>query len=175
MKLRLRSLRLRRTDRPEENPSLSLNTTVMIEQNVKNTVKEMMSRRQSRCKKYQDPSVRRRLWIPLHSTPLTRVKVFKLENLHTEHLSPIIYRHNRMKQNEHIRKHLLEKSLDAVIDEAKKEMVMEKMEYDLGNDYVQMNLRNGHRVAKESQEMKKLDTSHEELFLIERHSMNDDL
>ena len=99
----------------------------------------------------------------VHSTPLVTkqprpsCQAKQLDKVRTENkrkrketelfiatLSPITVRHNsleRMKQDDLIRKRLLEKSLDAVIAEAKKEIVTEQLKMNCDNDYVDMTMK----------------------------------
>ena len=65
-----------------------------------------------------------------------------------------------------MRRNLFEKSLQAIIEEARKELLVEKLSRSLNNDYMNMNANNNSRVTKNnnSQEGSVEDEVYEEIM-----------
>ena len=84
-------------------------------------------------------------------------------------LSPIPPGHNteeRLKRENLVRRKLFEKSLQAIIEEARTELLIEKLSRSLNNDYINMNANNNSRVTKNknSQEGSLEDEVYEEIM-----------
>ena len=84
-------------------------------------------------------------------------------------LSPIPPGHNteeRIKRESLVRRKLFEKSLQAIIEEARTELLIEKLSRSLNNDYINMNANNNSRVTKNknSQESSVEDEVYEEIM-----------
>ena len=84
-------------------------------------------------------------------------------------LSPIPAGHNteeRLKRENLVRRKLFEKSLQAIIEEARTELLIEKLSRSLNNDYINMNANNNSRVTKNknSQEGSLEDDVYEEIM-----------
>ena len=73
------------------------------------------------------------------------------QNLFYTSLSPISQGHNtqqRIRREDIVRRNLFEKSLQTIIEEARKELLIEKLSRSLNTDYVNMNANNNSRVTK---------------------------
>ena len=84
-------------------------------------------------------------------------------------ISPIPSGHNteeRIKRESLVRRKLFEKSLQAIIEEARTELLIEKLSRSLNNDYMNMNANNNSRVTKNknSQEGSEEDEVYEEIM-----------